>query len=126
MGDIINTECKQCGYHKKFYIGVGRGIQMPGILSESLSRIESHRWDDLYASRQVAYQQAEKVLMKCPKCGDIVDVVNSTVSLVDGSEIVLGLRCRQCEQVMNPVNSKHIPCPECGAILETTREGHWD
>jgi hypothetical protein len=126
MGQIISAECKQCGFHKDYFVGAGLGIQIPGVLSESLCNSESHEWDNLYARRQVAYQKAEKVLMKCPDCGDIVDVVNSTVSLVDGGEIKLGLKCRKCEKPMNPINIEHIPCPKCGAILETAYTGNWD
>ncbi len=126
MGQILSAECRECGFRKDYFVGAGLGIQTPGVLSESLCDSESHEWDNLYANRQVAYQKAEKVLMKCPDCKDIVDVVNTTVSLVDGSEIKLGLKCRKCGKVMTPIDTEHIPCPKCGATLVTTHTGHWD
>lgn len=128
MGQRIALSCKDCGLHKEISVGSGLMSNNPDVIASCLVKEDAEKWKTLFEQKKISSFTAEQKAYYCAHCSDVFSLLTVEAELSDGSKIVLGNKCKNCNrELYEIILQKHRPCPVCkGGKFGWQQIGFWD
>ena len=132
MGQLVNLNCKKCGYDTNLALGVGRAFNRLDAVLSSFAPKTQEMIRDQVAAKGISWE-AYNAAGRCKSCEKIRTIAVLEASGASDERIKYHAACQCGSLEMDLFDPDQVTdgkvgmtCPECGARLDSKIAGYWD